>query len=137
MGIFYQQFLDCGREFSDFYVNTPRVSATRNNEPRVIYLRWDDSIDATNAQIEFFNYSSILPYQQSRTVTTRGTFGVYPRSSPDMVVPMSATVRVPPYAQYFRIRLNNQGSLVTNMYPVNNNNMYYVENGQVFQLYNF
>ena len=136
MGIFYQQYLDCGKEYSDFYENTPRVSQVRNNSPRLIYLRWNQDQLHPNAQVEFFNYSSMLPYQQARTITTRGTFGIYPRTSPDMVVPISSTVQVPSLAQYFRIRLNHNGSLVTNMVPVNNNNMYFIENGKVYQLYN-
>ena len=81
MGLFYQQYLDCGRELSDFYTNTPRVSTVRNNTPQVIYLRWDSSvIDNTVADVEFFNYDSILPTQTARTFTTRGSFGIYPKS---------------------------------------------------------
>lgn len=132
---FYQQYLDCGREFSDYYDNTPRVSYMRNSSPHIIYLRWDDSIDTTHAMVEFFNYSSILPFQTARTFTTRGSFGIYPRTSPDLSQPLSESLLVPPYAQYMRIRFNE--TYVSNMVPVHNNNMYYVENGQIYQLYNF
>lgn len=132
---FYQQYLDCGKELSDFYENTPRVSNIRNNTPHVIFLRWDENIDKNQAYVEFFNYSSILPYQQARTFTTRGSYGIYPRTSPDLNQPLSDTVVVPPYAQYFRVRLNNM--YVTNRVPVRNNDMYYIENGQIYQLYNF
>jgi len=125
MGLFYQQYLDCGREFSDFYTNTPRVSTVRNNTPQLIYLRWDSSVlDPSQAEVEFFNYDSILPNQTARTFTTRGSFGIYPKTSPDMRVPLSSTVVVPPFAHYFRIRLNHNGLYVTNQVPVNNNNMY-------------
>lgn len=135
MGIFYQQYLDCGREFSDFYDNTPRVSSARNHSPRVINFRWSSELDPSRAVIEFFNYWSILPFQQSRTFTTRGSFGVYPVSTPDMIVPLQSTVAVPGYATNFRIRLDKDGPLVTNQVPINNNDVYYYENGLVYRLY--
>lgn len=137
MGIFYQQYLDCGRKFSDFYVNTPRVSDARNSAPRVINLRWSSELDPSQAVVEFFNYYSILPYQQSRTFTTRGSFGVYPVSSPDMSVPVSETVLVPHGATRFRIRLHKGGPLVTNFAPINNNDVYFYEAGQIYRLYTF
>lgn len=138
MGIYYQQYLDCGREFSDFYVNTPRVSSYRNATPRVINLRWNPAeLDASKAVVEFFNYYSILPYQQARTFTTRGSFGLYPRTSPNMVVSLAGSIAVPPYATNFRIRLDSQGTLVTNNVPINNNDVYYYEAGQIHRLYSF
>ncbi len=134
---FYNQTIDCGRLFSDFYVNTPRVSAARNNTPDYINLRWGSDLDPNQAVVEFHNYYSILPVQQARTFTTRGSFGIYPQTSPDLQVPIAGTIAVPPYAQRFRIRLNRNGPFVTNFVPVRNNAMYYYEAGQVFELYNF
>jgi len=135
MGIFYQQYLDCGRKFSDFYENTPRVSSARNETPRVINLRWSADLDPSRAVVEFFNYWSILPAQQARTFTTRGSFGLYPVSSPDMVIPVQSVMAVPGYATSFRIRLDKDGPLVSNQVPINNNDVYYYENGLVYRLY--
>lgn len=134
---FYQKYLDCGREFSDFYENTPRVSAMRNNTPAFINLRWGNDIDPNRAVVEFYNYYSILPHQQARTFTTRGSFGIYPRTSPDLQVPLAATVAVPPHAQRFRIRLDHDSPLVTEFVPVKNNGMYYYEGGKLFEFYDF
>lgn len=134
---FYQKFFDCGRELSDFYVNTPRVSTTRNHTPSFINLRWGADLDPNVAVVEFFNYYSILPTQQARTITTRGSFGIYPNTTPDMSVPIAGTIAVPPYAQRFRIRLNRNGPLVTNFMPVKNNNMYYYEGGMIYEFYSF
>jgi hypothetical protein len=134
---FYQKYFDCGRLMSDFYVNTPRVSTTRNHTPSFINLRWGPDINPDNAVVEFYNYYSILPSQQARTFTTRGSFGIYPVTSPDLQVPLSTTVAVPPFAQRFRIRLNGSGPLVTNFVPVKNNNMYFIESGRIYQLYDF
>ena len=131
------QYQDCGKLFSDFYVNTPRVSSTRNHTPDFINLRWGNDLDPNVAVVEFFNYYSILPVQQARTFTTRGSFGIYPVTSPDMQVPIASTIAVPPFAQRFRIRLNRNGPLVTNFVPVRNNAIYYYEAGQIFELYNF
>lgn len=136
MGIFYQQYLDCGREFSDFYVNTPNVSQVRNSTPRVINLRWSN-LDPNVAVVEFFNYNSIVPYQQARTFTTRGSFGLYPVTAPNLSVPIAETVAVPQGAARFRIRLDRNGPLVTNYVPIHNNDMYFVESGQIYRVYNF
>jgi hypothetical protein len=130
-------YTDCGQLFSDFYENTPRVSTTRNHTPDFINLRWGNDLDPNMAVVEFFNYSSILPVQQARTFTTRGSFGIYPVTTPDMQVPIAGTIAVPPFAQRFRIRLNRNGPLVTNFVPVRNNAIYYYEAGQIFELYNF
>jgi hypothetical protein len=135
--MYYQKYQDCGRDFSDFYVNTPRVEQVKNGTPSVIHLRWDPNIDMSRAMVEFYNYYSILPHQQARTFTTRGSFGIYPMTSPDMQKPVAGTVIVPPFAQRFRIRLDGLGPLVTEFVPVNNNGMYYYEAGRLFQLYNF
>lgn len=135
MGIMYQTYEDCGRLFSDFYVNTPRVSEMRNHTPAFINLRWGRDLDPSQAVVEFYNYYSILPHQQARTFTTRGSFGIYPVTSPDMQVPLAGTIAVPPLAQRFRIRLNKNGPLVTNFMPVKNNNMYYYEAGRLYQFY--
>ena len=105
MGIFYQEYIDCGKEFSDSYSNTPHVSNVRNNTPRFVHLAWNQNLDPSNTMVEFFNYAAILPFQQSRTFTTRGSFGLYPRTSPDMTVPLQSTVVVPNYAQRFRLRI--------------------------------
>ena len=43
-----------------------------------------------------YNYYSILPHQQARTFTTRGSFGIYPVTTPDMQVPIAGTIAVPP-----------------------------------------
>ena len=134
---FYQKYLDCGREFSDFYVNTPRVSTTRNHTPSFINLRWGNDLDPSRAVVEFYNYYSILPTQQARTFTTRGSFGIYPQTSPDLQTPIASTVAVPPFAQRFRIRLDGNGPLVTNFVPVRNNGMYYYEAGRLFEFYDF
>lgn len=131
------QFYDCGRLFSDFYENTPRVSLTRNHTPDFINLRWGNDLDPSVAEVQFFNYSSILPHQQARTFTTRGSFGIYPATTPDMQVPIAGTIAVPPFAQRFRVRLNKNGPLVTNFVPVRNNAMYYYEAGKLFEFYNF
>lgn len=134
---FYRQYLDCGREFSDFYVNTPRVSEVRNNTNSVINLRWCNNLNPDDAVVEFYNYYSILPTQQARTFTTRGSFGLYPQTSPDLQVPLRNTIIVPPYAQRFRIRLHRGGKLVTNFVPVRNNAIYYYEDGRIFEFYDF
>ena len=134
---FYNKYLDCGREFSDFYVNTPRVSQTRNNTPDFIHLRWGNELNPNEAVVEFYNYYSMLPHQQARTFTTRGSFGIYPQTTPDMQVPIAGTIAVPPFAQRFRIRLSKNGPLVTNFVPVKNNNMYFYEGGRIYQLYDF
>jgi len=132
---FYQKYLDCGREFSDFYVNTPRVSSERNNTPSFIHLRWGENLDPSETIVEFHNYYSTLPHQHARTFTTRGTFGIYPRTTPDMQYPIASTMAVPPYAQRFRIRFKKDSHLVTNFVPVKNNAMYYYENGRIFEFY--
>lgn len=134
---FYHKYLDCGRLMSDFYVNTPRVSTTRNHTPSFINLRWGKDLDPSKAIVEFYNYYSILPSQQARTITTRGSFGIYPQTTPDLQVPIASTIAVPPYAQRFRIRLSKNGPLVTNFVPVRNGGMYYYEAGQIFEFYNF
>jgi hypothetical protein len=133
--MFYQKYLDCGREMSDFYVNTPRVSDIRNHTPAFINLRWGNDLDPNQAVVEFYNYYSILPTQQARTFTTRGSFGIYPVTTPDMQVPIAPTIAVPPFAQRFRIRLSRNGPLVTNFLPVKNNNVYYYEAGKIYELY--
>ena len=68
------QSIDCGRQFSDWYSNTPRVSTIRNHTPRFINLRWGTDLDPSKAVVEFFNYSSILPHQQARTFTNTWFF---------------------------------------------------------------
>lgn len=135
MGIYYQKNINCSTMFSDWYENTPHVSQARNAMPRIINLRWSGELDASKAVVEFFNYWSILPAQQARTFTTRGSFGLYPVSSPNMIVPLAAQIAVPSYATSFRIRLDRDGPLVTNQVPINNNNMYYYESGMISQLY--
>lgn len=135
--MFYQKHLDCGRAYSDWYSNTPQVSQFLNESSRVINLRWSGELDPSKAVVEFFNYWSILPAQAARTFTTRGSFGLYPVSSPDMVVPINAQVAVPGFATSFRIRLERDGPLVTNQVPINNNDMYFYESGQIYRLYNF
>lgn len=137
MGIYYQQYNDCSIQNSDHYTNTPAVSAMRNATPRIINLRWSNELDPSRAVVEFFNYWSILPAQQARTFTTRGSFGLYPVSSPEMVVPLSAQVAVPGYATNFRIRLDRNGPLVTNKVPINNNDVYVYESGMIYRLYDF
>lgn len=137
MGIFYQQYTDCGRKFSDWYSNTPHVSQYLNSMPRVINLRWSSELDPSRAVVEFFNYWSTLPAQQARTFTTRGSFGLYPVTSPDMIVPLSAQVIVPGFATNFRIRLDKDGPMVTNRVPINNNDLYFYESGQVYRVYDF
>lgn len=134
---FYQKHLDCGREFADFYENTPRVSNIRNNTPSYINLRWGNDLDPSRAVVEFYNYYSILPTQQARTITTRGSLWVYPITSPDLQVPIASTIAVPPNAQRFRIRLDGNGPLVSNFCPVQNNALYYYEDGRVYQVYDF
>lgn len=134
---FYDKYIDCGRLFSDFYVNTPRVSTTRNHTPSFINLRWGDDLDPSQAVVEFYNYNSILPHQQARTFTTRGSFGIYPVTTPDMQVPIDGIIAVPPFAQKFRIRLNQYGPLVTNFVPVRNNGLYYYEGGRIYEFYDF
>jgi len=128
------QHLDCGREMSDFYENTPYVSQVRNATPMVINLRWDNTIDPSTAVVEFYNYYSMLPNQQARTFTTRGTFGIYPQTSPDMQSPLAAQVVVPHLAARFRIRF---GPYVTNFVPVEHNAMYFYKNGRINQFYDF
>lgn len=132
---FYQQYTDCGRQFSDFYVNTPRVSDERNAKSSFINLRWGPDLDPSQAVVEFYNYYSIVPLQQARTFTTRGSFGLYPVTAPDMHLPIAPVMAVPPYAQRFRIRLNKNGPLVTNFVPVKNGGMYYFEAGRIFEFY--
>ena len=132
---FYQQYSDCGRQFSDFYVNTPRVNEERNATRSFINLRWGSDLDANQAVVEFYNYYSIVPVQQARTFTTRGSFGIYPVTAPDLQVPLAGTIAVPPFAQRFRIRLNGAGPLVTNFVPVKNGAMYYVEQGRIYEFY--
>ena len=134
---FYNKYQDCGVLFSDFYENTPRVSTTRNHTPSFINLRWGNDLKPNEALVEFYNYYSILPTQQARTFTTRGSFGIYPITSPDLQVPIAGTIAVPPFAQRFRIRLSKNGPLVTNFVPIKNNALYYYEAGQIFELYNF
>jgi len=133
---FYQKYLDCGQLFSDFYVNTPRVSQIRNHTPSFINLRWGQDLDPS-AVVEFYNYYSILPNQQAMTITSRGSFGIYPQTTPDLQVPIASTIAVPPYAQRFRIRLGRNNPLVTNFVPVKNNGMYYIEAGRIFEFYDF
>ena len=53
---YYNKYFDCGRQFSDFYVNTPRVSTTRNHTPSYIHLRWGNDLDPSQAVVEFYNY---------------------------------------------------------------------------------
>ena len=134
---FYQQHIDCGREQNDSYTNTPHASYIRNHAPTFIHFRWGKDLDARNAVIEFYNYYSILPLQHAKTITSRSTFGVFPATSPDLQLPISATVSVPPFAQRFRIRLNRGGPMVTNFVPVRPNAIYYYEGGRLFEMYGF
>ena len=110
---------------------------TRNQTPYYIHLRWGPEINPNDALVEFYNYYSILPYQEARTFTTRGSFGIYPMTTPDLQVPLESTIAVPPFAQRFRIRLSRNGPLTTNFVPVRNNGMYFYEAGQLFEFYNF
>ena len=135
--MFYQSHLDCARLMSDFYDNTPRVSAARNHAPRFINLRWGNDLDPSKAVVEFFNYNSIVPYQQATTITSRDSYGLYSRTSPALTVPISATIAAPPGAQYFRIRIDRNGPLVTNNATIHNNGMYYYEQGMIFETYSF
>lgn len=132
---FYNKYIDCAKLFSDFYENTPHVSAERNGRPAVIHLRWDSSLDPSTAVVEFYNYYSILPHQHAKTITDRSTFGIYPATSPDLSVPLSSTIVVPPFAQRFRIRIDKQKPFVTKFVPVSNNDIYYYEGGNLYQLY--
>jgi hypothetical protein len=135
--MFYQKRIDCSVNHADWYSNTPAVSQFLNSSPRIINLRWSGELDPSKAVVEFFNYWSILPSQPARTFTTRGSYGLYPVSTPDMVVPINAQVIVPGYATSFRIRLDRNGPLVTNQVPINNNDMYIYESGQIYRLYSF
>jgi hypothetical protein len=134
---FYTKSIDCGKLMADSYTNSPHVSDVRNHTPSYINLRWGNDISPQTAVVEFYNYYSILPMQQARTFTTRGSYGLYPVTSPDMQLPLAATIAVPPFAQRFRIRLQGSGPLVTNFVPVRNNAMYYVEAGRIFEVYDF
>jgi len=134
---FYNKHIDCGRLYSDFYDNTPHVSEVRNHTPTFIQLRWGDDLDPSCAVVEFHNYYSILPVQQARTFTTRGSFGIYPQTSPEMQLPISKIVAVPHGAVRFRIRLHRDGPLVSNFVPVRGNATYYYEAGKLFEFYAF
>lgn len=130
--------IDCGRLMADFYTNTPEVSQVRNNTSSVIFLRWNNSFDPQKAIVEFYNYNStVLPYQQATTITSRSSFGIYPRTAPSAEIPPSGTIIVPPFAKKFRIRLDKNGPLVTNYAPVHNNGMYYIEGGFISEFYSF
>jgi len=133
--VFYHRYLDCGREHADYYVNTPHVSASRANNMRLINFRWGPDVDPSKAVIEFANHSSILPYQAYRTTTTRGSLGVYAKTTPDMIVPLSHTVSVPPSAQNFRVRFDMTGPYVTNSVVIHANDTYHVENDRIYSLY--
>jgi len=132
---FYQKYLDCGRDFSDFYVNTPRVSEERNNSPVYIHIRWGADLDPNDAIVEFHNYYSTVPHQHAKTITSRSTFGIYPRTTPDLQLKIQNTMAVPIHSQRFRIRFQKNGNLVTNFVPIRNNAMYYYENGHIFEYY--
>ena len=134
---FYQKTQDCGQLFSDFYENTPRVSDVRNATPVFINLRWGNDINLNNALVEFYNYSSIVPLNTAYNYTSRGSFGIYPVTTPDLQVPLAPTIAVPPFAQRFRIRLDRNNPLVTNFAPVQNNGLYMYEAGRLYQLYDF
>ena len=130
--MFSSQILDCAREQSDSYTNTAEVSEYRNKSPRIINFRWDCSV-SDGSFVEFFNYYSIVPLQAARTFTTRGSFGVYPVTTPEMCVPIARSVQVPHGAVRFRVRLNDY--YVTNYVPIRNNETYYVEDGHIHSLY--
>lgn len=129
--------IDCGRLMADFYVNDPHTEQVRNNTSSVIFLRWGNAFNPNDAIVEFYNYYSILPYQQAATITSRSSFGIYGRTAPSAEIPASGTIIVPPFAKQFRIRLNKNGPLVTNYAPVQNNGMYFIENGYIYQIYDF
>lgn len=133
----YNQYLDCSRIESDWYSNTPRVAQTRNNSARFINLRWGNDLDPSKAVVEFFNFYSILPFQEAKTITSRDTYGMYPRTDPSLSVPLSPTIACPSGSQYFRIRIDRNGPLVTNNAVIHSNGMYYYEQGMIYETYAF
>ena len=136
--MFYQgNYQDCARLMADFYDNTPHTSAARNHAPRFINLRWGNDLNPNTAIVEFFNYYGQQPYQQATTLTSRDSFGLYVANTPSMNVPLSSTIACPQNSQFFRIRLDKNGPLVSNNIPIHNNGMYYYEQGMIYETYAF
>jgi len=128
-----RKFLNCQMEQNDYYENTVEPPFC-GCQDRVINLRWSPTIDPSTVTVEFFNYySEMMLYQPARTITSRGSHGVYARTSPDMIAPLSPAILTPNGSQRFRLRF---GDYVSNYMPIHANETYYFENGKIFQLYN-
>jgi hypothetical protein len=134
MGIFYQQYIDCGKEQSDYYVNTPSYSAAKNAAPKLLFFRWAPNFNPAGATVEFANYYSMLPQNQYRTTTTRGSLGTYSKYSPGYSVPLSSTVVVPGGAVNFRVRFDQRYDAVSRPIQVHSNDTLFIQDNQVFQL---
>lgn len=136
MGIFYQQFVDCAKDHSDFYVNTPGVSVLRSAVPYTLFFEWADGVDPRNVVIEFSRYDSMLPYQEYRTPTTRGSLGTHTKFFSGSGTPLAHSVQIPHGAQNFRIRFNKNYPFVSRtMKAIPNNKIFIDGNGQLYQLY--
>lgn len=136
MGIFYQKYVDCSKEHSDFYVNTPGISVMRNSSPYTMQFEWAEGIDPSNVIIEFSRYDSMIPYQEYRTITTRGSLGTYTKYFSGSGTSLAHTVEIPHGAQNFRLRFNKDYPFVSRtMKAIPNNKIFIDKNGQLYQLY--
>lgn len=134
MPIFYQKYIDCAKEHSDYYVNTPIVSILKTALPQSIFFEWADGIDPKRTFVEFSRYDSIRPYQEYRTLTTRGSLGTQTKYYNGELSGLGHQIQVPCDARNFRIRFGE--STVSKNIKVVPNNKYFIDNdGRVYQLY--
>ena len=128
--MFSQQYIDCSRNHSDYYVNTPAFNRELERIPRFVQFRYTD-VSLRNAVVEFYNYHALAPQLEYRTTTTRGS--LYTQSKKSTEAPLAATVAVPSGATYFRVRI--APGVVTRQLDVFNNAMFFLEgNGNIYQL---
>ena len=131
---YYQRYIDCAKEHSDWYVNTPAVSKLRSETPRFLTFRWTTIRDMPAPYvIEFFNFQSMMRSEiEQRTITSRGSDATQSKFAG--FVPIAPVVAVPCGAMYFRVRFDD--TKVSRLIEVHNNDAFFVEAGEVFELYN-
>lgn len=132
---YYQRYIDCAKEHSDWYVNTPAVSKIRAETPRFLTFRWLNNGRGQQSPyvVEFFNFQSMMRSEiEQRTITTRGSLATQSKFAGSL--PIAPLIAVPCGAMYFRVRFDE--TKVSRLIEIHNNDAFYVENGEVFELYN-
>lgn len=129
--MYYNKYINCHREHSDHYTNTPGVSLVRNGTPRLLFLIADSYIEPEKASVEFYNYESIMPYGISKSITAREPDAFIQQHDPEMDVPFSDVVQVPHGAIKFRVK-TPYGH--TNFAPIHNREKYLVTHEHLYQL---